>query len=123
MIAKTLNQLSLTHAQELSIPKQASNIIVFQQRTNPQTESMSRICSRIIIKHHHGLEHTTLAPNLMNYSQLIVKYIINLKDGNINIKLKRERVKNCSRVVASSSLVTPKIYAGLLFVLLSSFKL
>ena len=74
-------------------------------------------------KHHHGLEHTTLAPNLMNYSQLIVKYIINLKDENMNIKLKRKRVKNCSRVVASSSLVTPKIYAGLLFVLLSSFKL
>ena len=74
-------------------------------------------------KHHHGLEHTTLAPNLMNYSLLIVKYIINLKDENINIKLKRERVKNCSRVVASSSLVTPKICAGLLFVLLSSFKL
>ena len=44
-------------------------------------------------KHHHGLEHTTLAPNLMNYSQLIVKYIINLKDGNINIKLKREELR------------------------------
>ena len=57
-------------------------------------------------KHHHGLEHTTLAPNQMNYSLLIVKYIINLKDESINIKLKRERVKNCSRVIASSSLVT-----------------
>ena len=74
-------------------------------------------------KHHHGLEHTTLAPNLMNYSQLIVKYIINNKDENMNIKLKRERVKNCSRVVANSSLVTPRIYASLLFVLLLSSKL
>ena len=39
-------------------------------------------------KHHHGLEHTTLAPNLMDYSLLIVKYINNLKDEKKNIKLK-----------------------------------
>ena len=45
-------------------------------------------------KHHHGIEHTILAPNLINYSLLIVKYIINIKDENINIKLKRERVEN-----------------------------
>ena len=75
MIANSLNQLSSTHAQELSIPKQASNKIVFQQRTNPQTESMSKICSRIIIKHHHGLEHTTLAPNLKDYSHMLEVYI------------------------------------------------
>ena len=74
-------------------------------------------------KHHHGQEHTTLPPNLMNYLLIIVKYIINLKDESMNIKLKRERVNNCSRVVANSSLVTPRIYASFLFVLLLSFKL
>ena len=43
-------------------------------------------------KHHHGLEHTTLAPNQMNYSLLIIIYMIILKEESMNIKLKRERV-------------------------------
>jgi hypothetical protein len=76
LLANTLNQLSSTHAQELVIPKQAFNKIIFKQRTYPRIESLSMICSRII-KHHHGLEHTTLAPNLKDYSHMLEVYIMN----------------------------------------------
>jgi hypothetical protein len=90
LIAKTLNQLCLTHAQELSIPKQAFNKTVLVHRTNPLTEPMSRICSRNIIKHHHGLGHTTLTPNLKNYSHILGVYIMNM---NLNIWKSEIKVK------------------------------
>ena len=48
-------------------------------------------------KHHHGLEHTTLAPNLMNYSHMFKKYINIVKNGNIGTRNNKSRVKKFSR--------------------------
>ena len=48
-------------------------------------------------KHHHGLEHTTLAPNLMNYSHMFKVYIILVKIRNIDTKNNKSRVKKVSR--------------------------
>ena len=48
-------------------------------------------------KHHHGLEHTTLAPNLMNYSHMFKEYNILVKNINLDTKNNKSRVKKFSR--------------------------